>query len=314
MIEKRCVMENGMRIVAWEYVTANGGARSDNAAMMAAEGAMMAEALMRDLGDVAEIEAVLARDLAPALADCDAFWPIAPETDGALEQATRLARAADRIVLNSAAEAVAIASSKRATARRLAECGIPVVATHPPGDLPPSGKGWVVKPDKGTGGADARIVAQPQEIADHAAGLSDAVVQPYVPGTPLSLSIIAQDGAAWLLSCNLQRVEHVGDGFAYRGSIVGGAEHRRDMLLPIAEAVAAAMPGLWGHVGIDLIDGPSGPEVLEINPRITTSYVGLRASLGLNPAALILALLDAPLAGLRRKLQPRAVEVEVTTA
>lgn len=312
MTEKRCLTGNGMRIIAWEYVTGGGGARSDNGAM-AAEGAMMAEALMRDLGDIAEVEAVLARELAPALADCDAFWPIAPETDGALEEATRRARAADRIVLNSAADAVAIASSKRATARRLADCGIPVVATRPLGERPPSSNGWVVKPDKGTGAADARIITRPDELEQHAAALRDPVVQPYVPGTPLSLSVIAQDGNAWLLSCNLQRVDHVGDGFAYRGSVVGGAEHRRDVLLPIAKAVAAALPGLWGHVGIDLIDGPSGPEVLEINPRITTSYVGLRDSLGVNPAGLVTALLKAPLAALRRPLQPRPIAVEVAS-
>lgn len=300
-----------MRIIAWEYVTAGGGARSDNAAM-AAEGAMMSRALMRDLADVAEVEAVLAHELQPALADCDAFWPIAPETDGALEAATRLAGVAKRILLNSGLDAVTIASSKRQTARRLAASGIPVVAIWSPHDPPPaSPTGWVVKPDKGTGAADARIVTEPHEIERHAAALCDPVVQPYVPGTPLSLSMIAQDGDAWLLSCNLQRVDHVGDGFAYRGSVVGGAEHRRDVLLPIARAVAAALPGLWGHVGIDLIDGPSGPEVLEINPRITTSYVGLRDSLGLNPAALVTSLLKAPLAALRRPLRPRPVAVEV---
>ncbi len=37
--------------------------------------------------------------------------------------------------------------------------------------------------------------------------------------------------------------------------------------------------------------GPeSGPVVVEINPRLTTSYVGLRKSLSLNPAELILSI------------------------
>jgi predicted ATP-grasp superfamily ATP-dependent carboligase len=34
----------------------------------------------------------------------------------------------------------------------------------------------------------------------------------------------------------------------------------------------------------------TGPVVVEINPRLTTSYVGLRESLALNPAELIVSI------------------------
>jgi predicted ATP-grasp superfamily ATP-dependent carboligase len=51
--------------------------------------------------------------------------------------------------------------------------------------------------------------------------------------------------------------------------------------------------------------------VVEINPRLTTSYVGLRDSIGLNPAELALALFDQPIAALRRPLHPRPVAVTV---
>ncbi len=41
------------------------------------------------------------------------------------------------------------------------------------------------------------------------------------------------------------------------------------------------MPGLRGYVGVDLVLGDqadgSQDSVIEINPRLTTSYVGLRA-------------------------------------
>ena len=43
-------------------------------------------------------------------------------------------------------------------------------------------------------------------------------------------------------------------------------------------------------MGIDLIETDSGPVVLEINPRLTTTYTGLRDAIGQNPAALILSL------------------------
>jgi predicted ATP-grasp superfamily ATP-dependent carboligase len=58
----------------------------------------------------------------------------------------------------------------------------------------------------------------------------------------------------------------------------------------LAREVARALPGLWGYVGIDVIDAVDGPIVVEINPRLTTSYAGLRRALGINAAELVLDL------------------------
>ncbi|MEK7799030.1 MAG: ATP-grasp domain-containing protein, partial [Acidobacteriota bacterium] len=44
-----------------------------------------------------------------------------------------------------------------------------------------------------------------------------------------------------------------------------------------------------GYVGVDLVLGDSGATVIEINPRLTTSYVGLRLSVAENIAGLIIA-------------------------
>jgi len=50
----------------------------------------------------------------------------------------------------------------------------------------------------------------------------------------------------------------------------------------LAERAIAAMPPATGYVGVDLVLGrePDGSEdaVIEVNPRLTTSYVGLRAA------------------------------------
>ncbi|MBL4637980.1 MAG: ATP-grasp domain-containing protein, partial [Proteobacteria bacterium] len=35
--------------------------------------------------------------------------------------------------------------------------------------------------------------------------------------------------------------------------------------------------------GIDLVLTSSGPIVIEINPRLTTSYIGLKSTLNFNP-------------------------------
>ena len=46
----------------------------------------------------------------------------------------------------------------------------------------------------------------------------------------------------------------------------------------------------WGYVGVDFLLGAEGPLVLEVNPRLTTSYCALPAALGRNVAAMALEL------------------------
>jgi predicted ATP-grasp superfamily ATP-dependent carboligase len=61
-------------------------------------------------------------------------------------------------------------------------------------------------------------------------------------------------------------------------------------------AVRAGLPQAGGYLGVDLVLGrhPRGADdfVIEVNPRITTSYVGLRAAYDTNLAAAILRVAD----------------------
>ncbi|MDF1585561.1 ATP-grasp domain-containing protein [Marinimicrococcus flavescens] len=226
-----------------------------------------------------------------ALAGCDLFWPIAPETGGALEALARLGRRHGGAVVASDSASLRITASKRRTSHVLRQAGLPAVETVPAGaPWPASAAGWVVKPDDGAGALGVRRVrgrcALPEE---EAAGL---VVQPWLPGAPSSLSLLCAAGKARLLACNRQLVRERPDGsLAFEGVEVGGAEERRVVLEPLAMAIAAALPGLFGPVGVDLVDGPQGPVVLEINPRLTTAWVGLAAALGRPPGPLVLDLL-----------------------
>jgi tyramine---L-glutamate ligase len=327
-----------LRVFAFEYVTAGGWREIGAPPSLIAEGALMLRALVRDLAQLPALEVVAAADpaLAPGALDaslmtvavddlrgswrriaagCDVVWPIAPETDGLLEEMVRLAKEAGCAVLASRPPALAIARSKQATAEHLAARGIPAVATRVLAAAPPAtDEAWVVKPDDGAGAVDTVLVAGEAALARwrREAASRRLVVQPFVAGAPLSLSLLAQDGDAWLLACNRQDVRLVDGRFCYRGGVVGGAEARRAALAPLARAIAAALPDLWGYVGVDLIDGGDGPVVLEINPRLTTSYIGLADSIGINPAGLVLALGDRRLAELVRPLTPRPVPIAVS--
>ena len=53
------------------------------------------------------------------------------------------------------------------------------------------------------------------------------------------------------------------------------------------------MPGLWGYIGIDIMESARyGTQVLEINPRLTTSYAGLYQATGIRLIRELLRLAD----------------------
>jgi len=63
----------------------------------------------------------------------------------------------------------------------------------------------------------------------------------------------------------------------------------------IAPAVHRALPGLRGFVGIDVVwHARRGPVAIEVNPRVTSAYVGLSGTLRRNLAADVLALHAPP--------------------
>jgi predicted ATP-grasp superfamily ATP-dependent carboligase len=333
-----------LRLLICEYVTGGGCLGQPLPASLAREGHMMLAALVKDVAAVGGIEIVSVRDARLGVPDLpaafrtlgatddpwrawgdafetvDAVWPIAPETGGALTRLSELVLSAGRRLIGSRPRGVALAASKQAAARHLAAHDIPVVPTLPAealrrDDLPPARYGWVAKPDDGAGAESTRLFRHREEMQRWLAAMPERagfVVQPYVEGVAASLSMLCQDGRAWLLSCNRQEIA-IEDGlFRFRGSIVGGLEERRPRYEPVAAAVAAAMPELWGYVGIDLVDGEAGALVLDVNPRLTTSYVGLRDAIGMNPARLVLDLIERDLGAIVRPLQVGAERVDVT--
>ena len=77
-------------------------------------------------------------------------------------------------------------------------------------------------------------------------------------------------------------------------------------VIELARRAVEVVPGLQGYVGVDLVLGEH-PQVIEINPRLTTSYVGLRRFVRNNLMRVMLDLLDGADAP-RLDCQPFAIE------
>ena len=156
---------------------------------------------------------------------------------------------------------------------------------------------YVAKPDDGVGCEDTRCFddfAQMQTWLQQGRQTSH-VIQPWLAGEAASISMLCRNGQAWLLSCNQQLVELHDNQFVYRGSVINGMlqdgmSQHWDAFADIANRIAAALPGLFGYVGVDVMVKYNDITVLEINPRLTTSYAGLTQATGLNVAGLVLDL------------------------
>lgn len=294
-----------MRVLVCEFVTGGGMRGLDLPPSLAREGAMMRDALLRDLSELPGVEAVATADdrlAAPTCGEihavrerddiwkawaslargCDAAWPIAPETGGVLARLAKLLGETGVDVIGPGEEAIAVASSKILTARRLRESGIPTPLVWRAGETPADAGPVVVKPDDGAG-CDATLLFD-RPPSDVPAG---SIVQPFVSGEAASLTVLRAHGTTRMLAANRQHVAIEGGAFRFRGLTVGAIEDTDGKLAALARAVGDALPGLDGIFGIDLVLSTDGPVVIEINPRLTTAYCGLRESLGLNPVSLV---------------------------
>jgi predicted ATP-grasp superfamily ATP-dependent carboligase len=255
-------------------------------------------------------------EFAAGLQAADAVWPLAIESDGVLEQLSRGILRGKRILLGSAPGAVEVVASKLKLAQVLAEGGVAVVATYSPhAVLPRDGGPWVVKPDDGAGCLDTRLFSdRTAALAWIRANAADRyVMQPFVAGKLGSLSLICCDGMARVLACNQERMAMRDNRFHFLGSIVNGLSDADGVLARLAQQVAAAIPSLWGYVGVDFVLTAHGAMVLDVNPRLTAAYAGLHASTGCNPARLVLDLLKSSAAMGAPVGMRRAVSVDVGT-
>jgi len=305
-----------LQIFAYEHITGGGLTDRRSQAALAPEGEAMLGALVRDLVAIPDVTIVAMRDPRSALdlpatfyvpqSECDvwptfcravresdAAWLIAPEQDGLLERLSREVVSAGCRLLGSRPDAVQVAASKRRTAAALMAAGVRTIPTFADErGVPVEVEQIVVKPDDGAGCQDIYLFQRRAELrrwlGDGAA--SGQIFQPYIPGVALSLSILCCDGRARLLACNRQRVEVNDRRFEFLGVSVNAVLDSDGRYAQLARDVARALPGLWGYVGIDVIDAVDGPIVVEINPRLTTSYAGLRRALGINAAQLVLGL------------------------
>ena len=243
-----------------------------------------------------------------AAAWADAALVIAPESDGVLEAVCRQVIETGCALVGPDLETIAPFADKLATAQwlenlpapnatsnghRLRQPGIPTELVRDEADLSrsfPAGP-LVVKPRDGAGalftsrtnGVGLKRAVARIRAAGHAGEL---IVQPYLEGMAASIAVIGDGkGNAVVLPALQQHIEYRSDPelgpriewLSYAGGRWPLPEPLDLRARRLADRVMAGLPNLRGYVGIDLVlarqrDG-AGDRVVEINPRLTTSFV-----------------------------------------
>jgi tyramine---L-glutamate ligase len=320
-----------MKVFVAEFVCGGGLARqatNEIPASLRREGAAMLAAIVADMSQIAEtvvpldarFETALGRLVtsAPtvkmfriepdksiwsqwvdAARGCDSAIVVAPERDGMLSQAVAMLRAGGVDVIAGSGDFLRAASDKLQTAKVLLAAGIAhprYVATSDmryESEVATSSR-FVMKPRDGCG------TQHIQTFNDYLAALAeltdDKILQPWVDGRAISISLIANGSGQTFLPAVSQELSS--GTCEYTGGIGPLDEdiQRRATLLA-ARVIAAMPPTARGFVGLDLLIGerPSEDCVIEINPRLTTSYVGLRRMIQGNLAARLVELESGPI-------------------
>jgi predicted ATP-grasp superfamily ATP-dependent carboligase len=318
-----------MKILVFEYITGGGFNKQALPDSLASEGRLMLQALLDNLTGINGIELVVMLDsritgsinaaginaviinpqqnsheeFAHLAQYCDAVWPIAPEFENILQTLCQTVELLGKILLTSPARAVAITGNKFNTYQHLKQHRIATVPTRKLtyrcglmrttriNSRQHHGE-WMIKPVDGAGCADSYLITDPKkdfELLFTQKG--QYIIQPHIHGKKTSISCIFRRGSAWLLCANLQQFDIIDSQYHLAEIIVN---HHTDpgVYQNVLDNIAQALPDLWGYVGIDLIETPEQLLVLEINPRLTTSFVGIYAALGINVAETVLQLLE----------------------
>ena len=308
-------------ILVHEYVTGGGWSAPDLPPGLAEEALAILRALLADLRAWGRLPVVTTRDrrlrrttlladrvvevdagvyptaLLELARECGAALVVAPEGGGALEDLSALLADAGVCLLGSLPSAVGVAADKWECYRRFAQAGLPTpetVCVAPAAAAAAAARlGYpvVVKPRDGAGCAGVCLATN---VAHLEAALllpalrasASVLVQRYAEGMAASVSLLVADGRSMALSLNGQRM-HAGIPFAYDGGVASQSHPRRAEACELAQRAVALVPGLQGYVGVDLVLGEETCWLIEINPRPTTSYVGLRRVIDLNMAEAI---------------------------
>ena len=331
-----------MKIFVFEHVCGGGWTESDWPASLAEEGGAMLRALCEDMSRLedATVTTLLDRrcelrlpdavhvlpadrhsgpegQFASLAAAADVAVIIAPELDDILTARVTAARRAGANVLAPPVEVIQLCSDKLRLAQLLVEHGISTLPTAALSEAPslPLEQKAVLKPRFGAGSHDIVTVdsssVHAYAASDDTLATSQRIVQPFVDGDAFSIGALCRCPPDRPVATgdilHLARQVLSPDGrFQFLAGALPAWSPAIDQMTLMVDACRSLLPQLAGYIGFDFVvprDAPENPLLVEINPRLCTSYLGYRAKTKENLAGRMLGIG----AGAKLLWEPRTV-------
>lgn len=238
----------------------------------------------------------------------DRLLIIAPETDSILSRCLSWLESVEHKLLNPDAAFTKLASNKSKLFDYLKSKGW---TQFPNGlnfqtfldqasDSPPDQSGWkhefptpaVLKPIDGAGSEEVILIDDWNDFEPTLSRDSDRYrLEEFVPGTPVSVSVLCGGDHCDVLTPTIQRFErsetpqHASFGGHYIGAKFPIEEAISRRAVELVCEVMQRLPKTRGYIGLDLVisdsDDRSRDCLIEINPRLTMSYSRLSEIYGL---------------------------------
>ena len=234
----------------------------------------------------------------------DAVILIAPETDGILFDLLQAFRSRSLPAIACSQSIIDRTANKWAFANRMLAANVPHPKTMRLADasLDAIDRACLIKPIDGCGSMQIQRFANAKQAcqACESEEAGSMIVQVLHRGVDASIACIARgDRIDWLPACR-QSIEP--ESFAYRGGSGPLHDDLQARARRLGEATIKALleptpseterPSLGGFLGIDMILGETAADdvVIEFNPRLTTSFIGIRELMETNLVARMLGL------------------------
>ncbi|MHC1572195.1 MAG: ATP-grasp domain-containing protein [Methanosarcinales archaeon] len=188
-------------------------------------------------------------------------------------------------VLNNDTKVFERVSDKFWLAEYLRRLDVPHPETYLIEDVDPSELDYplMAKPRRGAGGVENLLIRSCEELEDAKSTHRDFIVQEYIDGRTVSISLIASHGEARSIAASEQisfpwLTEMP---YAYTGNITPFLGRHVSLMEELAELVASDL-GLVGSNGVDFLIGRDGIVLLEVNPRFQGTLETVEEAYGIN--------------------------------
>jgi len=225
----------------------------------------------------------------------DAAYIIGPETNHTLQSLVETIEHTSLTSLNCPASTIEQVSNKMNLCKSLKQRGISTPKTlmldvsNKKEEILQLADGQIefplmLKPLDGVSCSGSSIVYDKTHVAAAVAKIRKEsvekyfLIQEYVKGTAASVSLIVSNQGVRPISLNKQNLtlSKPEGTSSYDGGLVPFDDPLRQEAFAVAAKAVESFEKLKGYVGVDLVLTEEEAVVIEINPRLTTSYVGLK--------------------------------------